>query len=277
MIRELRNSKKMESLSTPHFRVDYDQIAHLYDQQPYRQKEVDPHLLKFLDDLAIKTFSSLSILDMACGTGNQLIANCPYVQGARLVGLDLFHAMLQRAVAKTHDIFWVQATCDQPPFPNNSFDFISNQFAFHHVRDKQGMITSVFRILRPGGRFVMTNICPREMQDGIYYQYFPEALEIDLQDFLPKDTIVNLLLQEGFEVNMELEHMTIEQSLQQFWEVVSRKDSCSQLLTISDSAYQAGLQRLEQELQYHGNTTSTTPVVKTKICLITISAAKPEQ
>lgn len=49
MIRELSNSKKMESLSTPRFRVDYNQIAHLYDQQPYRQKEVDPHLLTLLD------------------------------------------------------------------------------------------------------------------------------------------------------------------------------------------------------------------------------------
>jgi ubiquinone/menaquinone biosynthesis C-methylase UbiE len=274
VIRELSNRKKMESLSTPRFRVDYDQIAHLYDQQPYRQKEVDPHLLKFLNAREFKAFSSLSILDMACGTGNQLIANRPYVQGARLVGLDLFHGMLQRAVAKTHDILWVQATCDRPPFPDNSFDFISNQYAFHHVCDKQGMISSVFRILRPGGRFVMTNLCPQEMQDWIYYQYFPEALEIDLQDFLPKDTIVDLLIQEGFEVNMELEHMTIEQSLQQFWKVVSRRDTCSQLLTISDSAYQAGLQRLEQELQHHGD---ILPAIKTKICLITIQADKPEK
>jgi hypothetical protein len=67
--------------------------------------------------------------------------------------------------------------------------------------------------------------------------------------------------------------MTIEQSLQQFWEVVSRRDTCSQLLTISDSAYQAGLQRLEQELQHHSD---IPPVVKTKICLITIQADKPE-
>lgn len=274
MIRELSNSKKMESFSSPRFRVDYDQIAHLYDQQPYRQKEVDPHLLKFLDDRGIKTPSSLSILDMACGTGNQLIANRPYVQRARLVGLDLFHGMLQCAVAKIHDIFWVQASCDQPPFPDNSFDFISNQFAFHHVRDKQAMVTSVFRILRPGGRFVMTNICPREMQDWIYYQYFPEASEIDLQDFLPKESIIELLKQEGFiNVHMELEHMTIEQSLQQFWEVVKRRDTCSQLLTISESAYQDGLQRLERELQQPGNSPSA---IKTKICLTTVSADKSE-
>lgn len=265
--------KESQGISKSYFRVNYDQVAHLYDQQPYRQKEVDPHLLKFLNDREFKAPSSLSILDMACGTGNQLIANRPYVQEARLVGLDLFHGMLQHAVAKTRDIFWIQATCDRPPFPDNSFDFISNQFAFHHVRDKQAMITSVFRILRPGGRFVMLNLCPREMQDWIYYQYFPEALEIDLQDFLPKDTIVDLLIQEGFEVNMELEHITVEQSLHQFWEVVSRRDTCSQLLTISESAYQAGLQQLERELQQPGN---SPPAIKTKICLITISAAKPE-
>ena len=120
----------------------------------------------------------------------------------------------------------------------------------------------------------MINICPREMQDWIYYQYFPAALEIDLQDFLPKEAMVNSLNQEGFiDVNIELEPITIEQSLQQFWDVASQRNTCSQLLTISDSAYKSGLQRLEKELQQHGN---TPPVIKTKICMLTIQADKPE-
>ena len=40
------------------------------------------------------------------------------------------------------------------PFEPECFDFISCQFAFHHVRDKSGMLGAVLEVLRHGGRFV---------------------------------------------------------------------------------------------------------------------------
>ena len=43
-------------------RVNYDEIAHLYDSQPYREKEVDPDLLAFLSERPAGSVSSLSIL-----------------------------------------------------------------------------------------------------------------------------------------------------------------------------------------------------------------------
>ena len=184
--------------SRPSPRVDYDQIAHLYDSQPYRDKEVDPGLLAFLDEYSIRSVSSLSILDLGCGTGNQLVANRERLADARLVGLDLFYGMLRQAVPKADDIFWVQGDNAALPFPDNTFDFVSNQYSFHHVRGKSAMIEAVFRILRPGGRFVMTNICPREMKGALLYKYFPAALETDLRDFMPRDSIMALMDHAGF-------------------------------------------------------------------------------
>ena len=257
---------------TSDFRVDYDQIAHLYDQQPFRNKNVDQHLLDFLREREITTFSEIAILDMACGTGNQLAANSPHVPGARLVGLDLFQGMLRQAMSKSRDILWVRATCECPLFPANSFDFISNHYAFHHVRDKAVMLKAVFRILRPGGRFVMVNVCPREMQDWIYYQYFPEALTIDLQDFLSKEEIVNMLKQEGFRVSMSLGSFMAEWSLAQFHDIISRRDTCSQLMAISDASYQAGLERLEQEARRENDSQQR---VSSKGSILTIIADKP--
>jgi SAM-dependent methyltransferase len=57
------------------------------------------------------------------------------------------------------------------------------QFAFHHVADKAGLLRAVLRLLRPGGRFVMRNMCPQESGDWLYYEYFPEAKFVDLRDF----------------------------------------------------------------------------------------------
>lgn len=254
-------------------RVNYDKIAHLYDKQTYRQKEVDPNLLVFLKDQPARAVSSLSILDMGCGTGNQLVANRAYVPGALLVGLDLSHGMLRQACTKADDIIWVQADSAIPPFRDNSFDFISNQFSFHHVRDKPAMIKEVFRILKSGGRFVMTNICPRETRNWLCYRYFPTAWEIDLQDFMPRETITVLMSQAGFiDVNIDLNHINYEQDLHQFWETVQQREACSQLMAIPDADYQTGLQKLEVEIYQAGNQ----PVLaQTEICLLTISAEKP--
>ena len=82
--------------------VNYDAIAHLYDLQPYRVKTVDPELVAFT---AQRTSSDrLSILDIACGTGSQLVANRSIVPEAQLVGLDRSFGMLRQAQHKTLDI-----------------------------------------------------------------------------------------------------------------------------------------------------------------------------
>src|SRR5689334_19388044 len=88
-------------------RVDYDAIAHAYDSQPFRGKTVDPELVAFTAQHALT--DRLSLLDIACGTGNQLVANHSHVPYARLVGLDRSLGMLRQAKPKAQDIAWVQA------------------------------------------------------------------------------------------------------------------------------------------------------------------------
>jgi ubiquinone/menaquinone biosynthesis C-methylase UbiE len=129
--------------------VNYDAIAHLYDSQPYRGKTVDPELVAFTVQRA--SSDRLSILDIACGTGSQLVANRSVVSEARLVGLDRSFGMLRQAQHKTLDIAWVQADGSMLPFRSGSFDFITCQFGFHHLRDKAGMLHSVFNVLRFDG------------------------------------------------------------------------------------------------------------------------------
>src|SRR5919108_4264514 len=114
----------------PSPRVNYDTIAHLYDTQPYRDKTVDPELLAFLGQRG--SADSLSILDIGCGTGNQLVANRAVVPHARLVGLDRSLGMLRQAQPKATDIAWVRADAAMLPFRAESFDFVTCQHVFHH-------------------------------------------------------------------------------------------------------------------------------------------------
>ena len=249
--------------------VNYDAIAHLYDSQPYREKAVDPELVTFMAQCA--SADRPSILDIACGTGNQLVANHSIMPDARLVGLDRSFRMLGQARPKVRDIVWVQADGAMLPFQPESFDFITCQFGFHHLPDKTGMLRAVFQMLRCDGRFVMRNLCPQEHPDWLYYDYFPEALPIDLADFWPPETIVATMEAIGFAaVTFELEHLRFEQDLRVWLETVRRRDTNSQLMAISDHAYEAGIHRLEREVA-----DADKPRVRADhLCLITIRGDK---
>jgi ubiquinone/menaquinone biosynthesis C-methylase UbiE len=253
----------------PSPRVNYDTIAHLYDTQPYRAKTIDPELLAVLGQ---RRFSeTLSILDVGCGTGNQLVANRTVVPHARLVGLDCSLGMLRQAQPKAPDIAWVQADGAGLPFQAQSFDFVTCQYALHHIQDKAGMLQGVFRVLRCGGRMVLRNLCPQECADWLYYAYFPEAYTIDLADFWPSEAVVAVLEATGFvAVTVERQHLRYEQNVRLWLDTVRRRDTCSQLLAIPDAAYAAGVGRLEHELADRN-----APLVRADhLCFVTIRGEK---
>ena len=200
-------------------RVDYDAIAPLFDSGPHRTKTVDPELLAFIEQRIPGDLPS--ILDAGCGTGNQLIANRPVLPAARLVGLDRSLGMLRQARPKAPDIDWVQADASALPFQTESFDFITCQFALHHIQDKVGMLRETLRVLRIGGRLILRNLCPQECADWLYYDYFPEARTIDLEDFWPPETIMAEMDATGFvAVTEECEHLHFEQDLRSWFDTV---------------------------------------------------------
>jgi SAM-dependent methyltransferase len=179
--------------------------------------------------------------------------------------------MLRQARSKAADLVWVQADGAALPWQAQSFDFITCQYAFHHVQAKGGMLKEAFRVLCPGGRFVLSNICPQEMTDWLYYRYFPETRAIDLKDFWPPGTVKEVMQAIGFvAVAVTRQHLRYQQDLQEWLDTVRRRDTCSQLLMLSDAAYAAGVQRLEGELaKRHGPLRQ-----EDHICLVTIRGEK---
>jgi len=246
-------------------RVDYDAIAELYDSTPHREKSADSELIAFLAGCG--PTASLTLLDIACGTGNQQIANRNVAPNARFVGLDGSLGMLRQARRKMPDIRWVHGDCAALPFISDSFDFISCQYAFHHFRDKAGMLREVVRVLRHGGRFALYNMCPQESEDWLYYTYFPEAKTRDLADFWPPGGIVSQMAETGFTgVGVERRHLHFEHDLAELLAGVRHRERNSQLLSLPDAAYRAGLRRIERDID-----DPQTPKVRADhLCFITV-------
>ena len=251
-------------------RVNYDDIAHLYDE-PVRDYDVDAHLVELLDERPVRRPSGIRVLDTGCGTGKQLAADRRAFPDGLMVGLDLFHGMLRQARRRCPDVAWVQGNSARPPLKDASFDYITNQFSYHHVLDKPRMIVEIGRVLSSGGRFAMTNLDPWSMPGWIGYTYFPAGRQRDFEDFLPVEDFAALMTKAGFSnIQISRRHWQEKENLKHFFEYASQRYHTSQLMAISDGDFEAGIARLADEVEKFGDTAC----VDSEICLVTVIGDK---
>jgi SAM-dependent methyltransferase len=101
------------------------------------------------------------VLDAACGTGvvARRVAAIVGAQG-QVVGLDLNPAML--AVAQSvaaregQTIDWHEGRIEALPFPDGDFDLGVCQHGLQFVTDRAGAVAEMRRVLRDGGRVVVS-------------------------------------------------------------------------------------------------------------------------
>ena len=252
-------------------RVDYDRIAHLYDE-PLRDHAVDASLLCFLDERQDLTASRLAILDVGCGTGKQLTADYNHLPTAWLIaGIDLSHAMLLQGQKRCLSVAWVQGEGARLPFRAGSFDYVTSQFSYHHVRDRRGMVARIFQILKPGGRFVMTNLDPWSMPAWFVYTFFPAAWARDRHDFFPVDEFTAILAGAGFSnLQVQRQHQREQVTLVSTLAYAIDRFRTSQLIAIDDDAYRLGIAAIRKDIETWGAQAS----VNSELCLVTVSGDK---
>jgi ubiquinone/menaquinone biosynthesis methyltransferase len=92
-------------------------------------------------------------LDLACGTGDLAFAMAS--RGARVVGLDVTHRMVQLAAAKrmSHgpSVTFVTGDMMALPFPDGMFDAITTGYGIRNVPEIVPAIAEMYRVLKPGG------------------------------------------------------------------------------------------------------------------------------
>ena len=205
-------------------RLDYDELAERYDE-PSRDHVVDSILVEFSNTRPTTRDFDLRVLDIGCGTGKQLTADRRRFPQMTLVGIDRSWGMLQVARRRAPNVNWLQGDGATLPLDSGSFDYVTNQFSYPHIGRTGEFVQEVFRVLKPQGRFVMTNIDPWAMQDWFVYQFFPEAFTLDQRDFMQVSEFERYLREAGFvSISVEREDLTTEEDLADFQHQVSRAE-----------------------------------------------------
>lgn len=95
-------------------------------------------------------------LDLASGTGD--VARLLHDAGARVVGLDITHRMLQLARAKSHaagaPLVWTVGDMAALPLPARRFTLVTTSYGLRNVPDLASAVNEIVRVLAPGGRLL---------------------------------------------------------------------------------------------------------------------------
>jgi SAM-dependent methyltransferase len=94
------------------------------------------------------------ILDLCTGHGP--IARALVDSGASVTGLDFSSAMLDLARGAVPEATFVEGDAADLPFDEGSFDGVTMGFGILHLPDVPGVFSEVARVLKPGGRFVLS-------------------------------------------------------------------------------------------------------------------------
>lgn len=100
------------------------------------------------------------LLDVGCGTGVLLDRLSATFDAAQLVGVDPVPEML--AIARNRlspSIELRDGWAERLPFPANQFDVVVSCNVFHFIREPVRALREMRRVLRPGGRLVITDWC----------------------------------------------------------------------------------------------------------------------
>jgi demethylmenaquinone methyltransferase/2-methoxy-6-polyprenyl-1,4-benzoquinol methylase len=121
-------------------------------------------------------------LDVGTGTG-ELALELRRQGAARVVGGDFSGEMLATARAKATaagcaGLRWALVDALALPFPQNTFDCVTNAFLLRNLGDLRGGLAEMARVLKPGGRLACLDATrpPRGLFGSLYRLYFSRVL-----------------------------------------------------------------------------------------------------
>lgn len=141
-------------------RTGYRLWAESYDESDNPIVELEQGIVHSVID----ALPSGRALDAACGTGRH--ARHLVDRGHEVLGVDLSAEMLRRAAVNVPEARFAEGDLRDLPAPDGDFDLAVCALALAHLPDVGAGIAELARVLRPGGRLVVSVLHPLQAYLG---------------------------------------------------------------------------------------------------------------
>lgn len=154
----------------------------------------------------LPTKNSLHVLDIATGTGDQLMAlfkECPNIEKA--TGIDLASDMLKIAEKKFSfqsygkKISLKRADAEKIPFGDKLFDAATLSFGIRNVSSPSKALSEIYRVLKPKGRCLILEFSLPPQPIRKFYLFYLRYLIPFIGGFFSKDKEAYRYLNETIE------------------------------------------------------------------------------
>lgn len=146
-------------------RESFERAAASYDQVAVLQREVGERMLERLD--LVRT-PPRTILDVGAGTGVATAALAKRYRKARVVALDIAHAMLRGARKRApwfSGMGFVCGDAENLPLAAGRFDLLFSNLTVQWCLDLEATLREFRRVLCPGGLLMFTSFGPDTLRE----------------------------------------------------------------------------------------------------------------
>lgn len=163
-------------------------------------------------DVATKELIKLSgftpdmhILDVGCGVGGST-RRLSNETGCRVTGIDLSDEYIDAAERLTALLSMQQSVKFQAcsalelPFDDNSFDGVWSIQMNMNIEDKRGWLEQVYRVLKPGGRALLYEVCGNK-NTPLYFPV-PWAQDSSMSFLVPPEPFRDAITSAGFDIEV---------------------------------------------------------------------------
>jgi ubiquinone/menaquinone biosynthesis C-methylase UbiE len=171
-------------------KTDWAKRAKTYDNIDWvNRDDTLKAILSFVAGVSVK-----KVLDIGTGTGKVIKSVKQTYLDSECYGIDISLEMESELLDDENYII-SQMNCENMQFESEMFDIVTARMSLHHVANLEDAVNEVFRVLKPGGKFIICEGTPPSVNATSFYKEVFSYKE-ERHTFLCDD-LVNILLKMG--------------------------------------------------------------------------------